>query len=490
MDKPLARSPPAGLPAAFGGWFAARGWAPRPHQLELLARAEAGRSVLLIAPTGAGKTLAGFLPSLTDLARRGPAKPGQPIFGPHTLYVSPLKALAVDIQRNLEKPIAEMGLPIRLETRTGDTPVYKRQRQKLDPPDMLLTTPEQVALLVAGRDARRFFSGLRTVIFDELHSLVVSKRGDLLALDLARLRLLAPRLQTIGLSATVAEPDDLCAWLVAQAPGAERRLADRIVVEGGAAPDLSILESRDRVPWQGHTARYALPEVYEAIKAHKTTLLFVNTRWQAELLFQELWRVNEDALAIALHHGSLDRSQRRKVEAAMAAGSLRAVVATSTLDLGIDWGDVDLVIHVGAPKGASRLAQRIGRANHRMDEPSKGMLVPSNRFEVLECRAALDANYLGHQDTPALRPGALDVLCQHILGMAVAEPFDALKLYDEVTSAEPYRRLAVGGFRALPSISWRPAAMRCATTSATQRSAGARTGSGRSRIRASRSNTG
>ena len=280
------------------------------------------------------------------------------------------------------------------------------------------------------------------MIFDELHSLVVSKRGDLLALDLARLRLLAPRLQTIGLSATVAEPDDLCAWLVAQAPGAERQLADRIVVEGGAAPDLSILESRDRVPWQGHTARYALPEVYEAIKAHKTTLLFVNTRWQAELLFQELWRVNEDALAIALHHGSLDRSQRRKVEAAMAAGSLRAVVATSTLDLGIDWGDVDLVIHVGAPKGASRLAQRIGRANHRMDEPSKGMLVPSNRFEVLECRAALDANYLGHQDTPALRPGALDVLCQHILGMAVAEPFDALKLYDEVTSAEPYRRLA------------------------------------------------
>ena len=297
-----------------------------------------------------------------------------------------------------------MGLPIRLETRTGDTPVYKRQRQKLDPPDMLLTTPEQVALLVAGRDARRFFSRLRTVIFDELHSLVVSKRGDLLALDLARLRMLAPRLQTIGLSATVAEPDDLCAWLVAQAPGADAaaRRPDRRGGRRGAG-SLDPRIGRDRVPWQGHTARYALPEVYEAIKAHKTTLLFVNTRWQAELLFQELWRVNDDALPIALHHGSLDRAQRRKVEAAMAAGKLRAVVATSTLDLGIDWGDVDLVIHVGAPKGASRLAQRIGRANHRMDEPSKGILVPSNRFEVLECRAALDANYLGHQDTPALR---------------------------------------------------------------------------------------
>jgi ATP-dependent Lhr-like helicase len=429
------------LPQQFSAWFASRGWTPRAHQVELLAKAQAGRSALLIAPTGAGKTLAGFLPSLVDLARRGPVQPGEPVFGPHTLYVSPLKALAVDIQRNLEMPVGEMGLPIRLETRTGDTPLYKRQRQKLDPPDILLTTPEQVALLIASRDARRFFGRLRTVIFDELHSLMVSKRGDLLALGLSRLRALSPGLRTIGLSATVAEPDDLCAWLVAQGAGEERRMADRVVVEGGAAPELSILESEDRVPWQGHTARYALPEVYEAIKQHKTTLLFVNTRWQAELLFSELWRINEDSLPIALHHGSLDRGQRRKVEAAMAAGQLRAVVATSTLDLGIDWGDVDLVVHVGAPKGASRLAQRIGRANHRMDEPSEGLLVPANRFEVLECRAALDANYLGHQDTPPSRPGALDVLCQHVLGMAVAEPFDAVALYDEITAAEPYRTL-------------------------------------------------
>jgi ATP-dependent Lhr-like helicase len=435
------------LPVAFGAWFAQRGWAPRPHQIELLAKAQAGKSVLLIAPTGAGKTLAGFLPSLVDLASRGTgkrvAKPGEPVIGPHTLYISPLKALAVDIHRNLEAPVAEMGLPIRLETRTGDTPVYKRQRQKLDPPDILLTTPEQVALLLASKDARRFFRRLTTVIFDELHSLVISKRGDLLALDLARLRRLAPGMNTIGLSATVAEPDDLCAWLVAQEPSAPRRLADRIVVDGGAPPNISIIEPAEtRVPWQGHTALYALPAVYQEIKAHKTTLLFVNTRWQAELLFQELWRINDDSLEIALHHGSLDRGQRRKVEAAMAEGKLRAVVATSTLDLGIDWGDVDLVVHVGAPKGASRLAQRIGRANHRMDEPSKGILVPSNRFEVLECRAALDANYLGHQDTPPLRTGTLDVLCQHILGMAVAEAFDAIALYDEITSAESYRNLS------------------------------------------------
>ncbi|MHA1189975.1 MAG: ligase-associated DNA damage response DEXH box helicase, partial [Alphaproteobacteria bacterium] len=393
------------------------------------------------------KTMAGFLPSLVDLHQSGPARPGEPVFGPHTLYVSPLKALAVDIERNLTQPVTEMDLPIRIETRTGDTSAHKRRRQKIVPPDILLTTPEQIALLIAQKDARRFFSRLKTVIFDELHSLVVSKRGDLLALGLSRLRALAPGLQTIGLSATVAEPDDLCAWLAAQHGesaanvGAGRVLADRIEVTGGARPQISIIETEERMPWSGHSARHAIPAIYEAVKAHRTSLLFVNTRSQAELLFQGLWAANADSLPIALHHGSLDQGQRRKVEAAMAAGKLRAVVATSTLDLGIDWGDVDLVIHVGAPKGASRLAQRIGRANHRMDEPSRGLLVPANRFEALECQAALDANYLGHQDTPALKPGALDVLCQHILGAAVAEPFDAVTLFNEITASESYRRL-------------------------------------------------
>jgi len=218
-------------------------------------------------------------------------------------------------------------------------------------------------------------------------------------------------------------------------------MAEIITVGGGAKPHITILESEERVPWAGHQARYAIPEVYKAIKDHRTTLLFVNTRSQAELLFQELWRVNEDSLPIALHHGSLDVAQRRRVEKAMETNSLRAIVATSTLDLGIDWGDVDLVVHVGAPKGASRLAQRIGRSNHRMDEPSRAILVPANRFEVLECRAALDANYLGAQDTPPLVDGALDVLAQHVLGCACCEAFDAAALFEEVRSAEPYARL-------------------------------------------------
>ncbi len=431
---------PAGLlPAPFAAWFAARGWTPRPHQMALLARAKAGRSTLLIAPTGAGKTLAGFLPSLVALHERPPsnAPAGR---GIHTLYVSPLKALAVDIARNLELPVAEIGLAVRLETRTGDTSLHKRRRQKLVPPDILLTTPEQVALLLSAPDADRFFADLDTVILDELHALVTNKRGDLLSLGLARLRSLAPGLKTIGLSATVADPDDLRGYLVGQGSDVPT-LADLVTVEGGARPEIAILQSDERLPWSGHSARYALADMVAAIGAHKMTLLFVNTRSQAELVFQELWRINTEGLAIALHHGSLDATQRRKVEAAMAAGKLRAVVCTSTLDLGIDWGDVDLVVHIGAPKGASRLAQRIGRANHRMDEPSHALLVPANRFEVMECRAALDANYLGAQDTPAIRPGALDVLAQHVLGMACSAPFSADALFAEATSAYPYRAL-------------------------------------------------
>ena len=434
----------AGLPVVFLDWFEHRGWHPRPHQMDLLARAQKGESALLIAPTGAGKTLAGFLPALTDLASRPKRKPGEPHRGIHTLYISPLKALAVDIKRNLETPINEMGLSVTLETRTGDTPSHRRQRQKLSPPDLLLTTPEQLALLIANKDADRFFSDLKFVVFDELHSLVTSKRGHLLSLGLARLRKLRPHLQTIGLSATVSDPSQLCRWLVAQNTDNQLHLdnqAGLVMVKGGAKPDISILDTAERLPWSGHSARHAIGEIYEIIQKHRTAILFVNTRSQAEFLFQNLWRINDKNLPIALHHGSLDVGQRRRVESAMADNALRAVVATSTLDLGIDWGDVDLVLHIGAPKGASRLAQRIGRANHRMDEPSRAILVPANRFEVMECQAALNANYLGHQDTPPLRAGALDVLCQHILGMAVAGPFNEDALYQEVISAMPYAEL-------------------------------------------------
>ena len=417
------------LPPRFAAWFANRGWQPRGHQLDLLAAARDGQSALLIAPTGAGKTLAGFLPSLIELSE---GQRGQSAL--HTLYLSPLKALAVDIARNLETPVSEMALPVRIETRTGDTPASRRQRQRRDPPDILLTTPEQIALLIASADAPHLFGGLKRIIIDELHALAPSKRGDLLALALARLRLLAPGVTTIGLSATVRVPEELARWLVAQQ---------------AAPPVLEILHTDAPIPWAGHSARHAIGDVYAALKQHRLSLVFVNTRNQAEFVFQMLWAINEDGLRIALHHGSLDVGQRRKVEAAMAAGGLDAVVCTATLDMGIDWGDVDLVVNVGAPKGASRLLQRIGRANHRLDEPSKALLVPSNRFEVLECRAAIDAAQAGAQDAEVTRDGGLDVLAQHVLGMAVAQPFAPDALFAEVTSALPYADLPREDFDAI-----------------------------------------
>ncbi|MCZ8182565.1 MAG: ligase-associated DNA damage response DEXH box helicase [Beijerinckiaceae bacterium] len=429
--------PPADslLPTRFADWFSGRGWSLRWHQAQLLARASARRSTLLIAPTGAGKTLAGFLPTLVDLS--GPGS----IEGLHTLYISPLKALAVDIARNLEEPVAEMGLLLRVEARTGDTPAARRQRQMRQPPQILLTTPEQVALMIANPEARKVFAGLRQIIVDELHALAPGKRGDLLALGLARLRVLAPQAITFGLSATVAEPDNLRRWLVDQAGGVA--MADLVEVPRSlAAPaDLRLLETEERLPWAGHSAQHAMAEIYREIGRHRLTLVFVNTRMQAEFVFQALWGLNEENRRIALHHGSLDVGQRRKVEAAMASGGLDAVVCTSTLDLGIDWGDVDLVINVGAPKGASRLLQRIGRANHRLDQPSKAYLVPSNRFEVLECHAAIEAARAGEQDAVTSREGALDVLAQHCLGMTVAEPVDPEALYREVTGAAPYAAL-------------------------------------------------
>jgi ATP-dependent Lhr-like helicase len=423
-------APPSVLPPRFADWFADRGWAARSHQLAMVEKAREGRDTLLIAPTGGGKTLAGFLPSLIELTERPPANTPR---GVHTLYISPLKALATDVARNLMAPIADMKLPITVEARTGDMSVAKRQRQRLYPPDILLTTPEQLALFCAWEGSRAYFADLKQVVIDEIHAIHASKRGDLLSLGLARLNQFAPGLRRVGLSATVDDPDRLRRWMTAGP-----RLADLVMGEPGAPAVIDVLLSENQVPWAGHTAQHAMAEVYEVIKTAKTALVFVNTRWQAEFAFQELWRLNDDDLPIALHHGSLSPEQRRKVEAAMARGELRAVVCTSTLDLGIDWGAVDLVIQLAAPKGSSRLVQRIGRANHTLHEASRALLVPANRFEMLECQAAREAVAENALDGDPIRDGALDVLAQHIMGCACSEPFAADDLFAEVTASEPY----------------------------------------------------
>jgi ATP-dependent Lhr-like helicase len=397
----------------------------------MLERARAGRSALLVAATGAGKTLAGFLPTICELAE-------QPAEGLHTLYVSPLKALAVDVQRNLIGPVEEMGLDIRVETRTGDTPSDRKARQRVKPPQVLLTTPESLSLLLSYPDSPQMFANLRTIVVDELHAFAKEKRGDLLSLSMARLQKLAPKLRRVGLSATISDPDAYRSWL---APDADMELVDLVLGDPGAEPDLTILIPENKIPGGGHSGYHAIADVMRLIEQHKTTLVFSNTRGLAELIFQKLWDENEQGLPIGIHHGSLSVEARRKVEAAMSTGKLRGLVATASLDLGIDWGDVDLVIQMGAPKGSSRLLQRIGRANHRLDEPSKGILVPGNRFEYLEGRAALDAIDDGELDPEVFRPGALDVLAQHILAMAVASPFQQSELLAEIRSAAPYAGL-------------------------------------------------
>ena len=434
----------APLPASLTNWFAGRGWRVRRHQHDMLAAADAGRHALLVADTGAGKTLAGFLPTLAAFSseRLGNAPPGD---GLHTLYVSPLKALAHDVQRNLMVPIADLGLPIRVETRSGDTPSDRKARQRANPPHILLTTPESLSLLLSYPESAAMFAGLKRVVIDEVHAFASGKRGDLLALALARLQTLAPAMRRAALSATVADPAAYQGWL---APGGNP--ADVALVEGepGAPPDIAILLPDDaRVPWGGHAAAWAVPQLYQAIRANRTTLVFCNTRFLAELIFQQLWDANEDHLPIGIHHGSLSKEARRKVESAMAEGRLRALVATASLDLGVDWGDVDLVVQMGAPKGSSRLLQRIGRANHRLDCPSRALLAPGNRFEFLEAMAALDAVEAGQRDGEGFRPGTLDVLAQHVMATACAGPFDGTALLAEVRSAAPYRWIDAGRWK-------------------------------------------
>ncbi len=417
---------------ALHHWFAGQGWTLHPHQMDMLARAS-DASTLLIAPTGGGKTLAGFLPSLAELADGG-------YKGLHTLYISPLKALTSDIRRNLRRPVEGAGLPIRIEDRTGDTTYTQRRRQRADPPHILLTTPESLALLLSYEDAPRIFAGLQRVIVDEIHALAESKRGDQLMLCLARLASLSPGLRRVGLSATVEDPPALARFL-----GAECQI---LQADPGPDPDISMLVTDTPPPWSGGGGRYAIPDILQQVQRHKTTLIFHNTRAQAEIFFYNLWLQNEDALPIGIHHGSLSREQRDRVEQAMAAGSLRAVVCTGSLDLGIDWGDVDLVIQVGAPKNVKRLVQRIGRANHRYNAPSKALLVPANRFEVVECQAALDAVRARTLDGEPRGPGPRDVLCQYLLQCACAAPFDADALYAEVVSAGPYAALTRPAFDA------------------------------------------
>ena len=409
----------------------------------MLAASDAGKHAMLVADTGAGKTLAGFLPTLADFCPSRTQNGTGPA-GLHTVYISPLKALAHDVQHNLLAPVEEMGLNMRIETRSGDTPSDRKRRQRSKPPNVLLTTPESLSLLLSFEDSLTLFEGLKRVVVDEIHAFATQKRGDLLALALSRLQAIAPGMQRAALSATVADPEGYRGWI---APWGDVDSVELVEGEQGAEPEVEILlPNEERVPWGGHAATWSIPQLYKRIKAHNTTLVFTNTRFLAEYIFQHLWDANEDNLPIGIHHGSLSKEARRKVEGAMARGELRALVCTASLDLGVDWGDIDLVVQMGAPKGSSRLLQRIGRANHRLDQPSRALLVPGNRFEFLEATAAMQAVDEGQRDGEDFRPGGLDVLAQHVMACACAAPFREDELLSEIRSCWPYAMIDADAF--------------------------------------------
>ncbi len=422
------------LPQKFQNWINKRNWGLHTHQIDVLTNSDR-KSQLLIAPTGSGKTLSGFLPTLIELDRVN-------FSGLHTVYVSPLKALAADIKRNLMIPIEEMGLNIKVEDRTGDTTAKTKRRQRIDPPQILLTTPESLALLISFPEANALFANLERIIIDEIHALVENKRGHQLLLAISRLQSISKNLRKLALSATVDHPQEIAGFI-----SENDNNCPIIFAEPGPDPNISMLQTTASPPWSGAGATYAVPDVLEQISKHKTTLIFHNTRAQAEIFFHNLWLNNQDNLPVAIHHGSLDLAQRKRVEAAITKGELRAVVCTGTLDLGIDWNEVDLVMQVGAPKNIKRLVQRIGRANHTYNTPSKAIIVPANKFEIVECQAALEAVRDKDLDGEPIASGSLDVLCQHILLVACSGKILPAKLFEEIKQIGAYKNLTHEEFK-------------------------------------------
>ena len=415
-------------------WLKKKGWSLYDHQIETLSLIKEGFDVILHAPTGGGKTIGGFMPSIDDFIRNN--YKSQEF---HTLYISPLKALTTDVQRNLLNPINDLKINIKVETRTSDTSTYNKAKQIKKPPNFLMTTPESFALLMARTDVINLFKNLKFVIIDELHTFFDSKRGHLLSLNVARLRSIKP-FQVIGLSATLKNTNLAKKYL------SNNKNTKLVSTQSKVAPEITILNSGNRIPWSGHSPRYALSEIYSEILKFKSSILFVNTRAQAEILFESLWAINNKNKKIAIHHGSLEKELRKKVEKEIVEGHVECVVATSSLDLGLDWGNIDLVMQIGAPKGVARLVQRIGRANHTINTPSRAILVPTNCFEYVECIAAKECVELNFLEDEIYSEGSLDELAKHIVGVAISQRFKKEDLYKQIKEAWPYRNLNIEDF--------------------------------------------
>jgi ATP-dependent Lhr-like helicase len=422
---------------ALRDWFSSRGWSPFPFQEEVWGAYLNGESGLIHAATGTGKTYAAWLGALREAKQEG-IRPGIRV-----LWITPLRALVADTENALVKPLLDLRIPWRLEARTGDTKAPMRARQNRRLPQALITTPESLALLLAREDAQKLFAGLRLIVADEWHELMGSKRGVQTELALARLRKWNPQVSTWGLSATLGNLDTAMATLLG-GTGAKGR------VVRGLAPksiriDSLIPEHMDRFPWAGHLGVNMLPQVLEAIEEGQTTLVFTNTRSQTEIWYQAILAARPDwAAQIAVHHASLERKTRDFVEDSLRAGTLRCVVCTSSLDLGVDFSPVDRVLQIGSPKGVARLLQRAGRSGHRPGAVSRVTCAPTHAWELVEVAAARDAVEAGSMESryPVERP--LDLLAQWAVTVAVGGGFESEEFFDEVRSTYSYRDLTRG----------------------------------------------
>lgn len=419
--------------------MSSRGMTPFPFQEAAWSAYLRGQSGVINVPTGAGKTYASYLGPLAELIDAGDAGVG----GLRILYITPLRAMSRDIELALKAPVDELGLPLRVESRTGDTASSLRQRQRRSPPEVLITTPESLSLLLTYDDARERFAGLRSVIVDEWHELMASKRGTQVELALARLRRFATRgLRTWALSATIANLPEAARAAVGEhaeptVVGGElvRPIAVRGVLPEWGGDDC-------RLPWAGHLGRHMLPAVLSVLDPDVSTLVFCNTRSQAELWYQSILQARPEwAGVMGLHHGSIDRDDRGVLEAGLKSGQARLVVCTSSLDLGVDFGPVERVLQIGSPKGIARLIQRAGRAGHRPGAPCEILCVPTHALELIEIAAAREAvdNKQVEGRSPFHKP--LDVLAQHMVTCAIGGSFQVDDLFDEVRTAYAYRDL-------------------------------------------------
>ncbi|HEU4411378.1 MAG TPA: ligase-associated DNA damage response DEXH box helicase [Polyangiaceae bacterium] len=434
---PLAPPPPGAALEQLRGWFLAQGWAPFAFQEEAWAAYRAGKSGLVHVPTGAGKTYAAYFGPLAEALEGGRR-------GLQIVYVTPLRAVSRDIELALRAPVEALGYGLEVESRTGDTSSSARQRQRRLPPEVLITTPESLSLLLCQADAAAFFGGLRAVLVDEWHELLSTKRGTQVELALARLRRFAPGLRTWAMSATLANLGE--AARAAAGEGSEPALVTASLARPVNVTTL-VPPEVDAFPWAGHLGLTMLEPVLEVLSGRGTTLVFTNTRAQAERWYQAIaearprWRDK-----LALHHGSLDRDERERVEAGLKAGTFRAVVATSSLDLGVDFAPVERVVQIGSPKGVGRLLQRAGRAAHRPGAPSELWLVPTHALELVEIAAARSALARGAVEARAPLDRPLDVLAQHLVTCALGGGFRPDELYDEVRGTSAYASLSPDEF--------------------------------------------